>query len=538
MAAESVFIGIGFGTLNSTIAIVGKDNNGETIANEDGDRIIPSYVAYTGYEELVGSQAKIQAMSNQKGTIVQFKSLLGLKFEDEEVQHHSSALAMTITQHPTDSHTPVYEVEEYESEEAEESTTKHVSVSTVTTTYLAKLKETAEGFLGKTVTGCVVSVPAHFAAKSKQALIKAATDAGFAHVHTIVEPVAAALAFDVNAVVKNTSSEKADRMVLVVDLGGHQFNVTLLSANNGLYSVVSSFDDHKLGGVHFDEVLVGYIKDEFKRKTKTDIGNNRRSLAKLRSACEQTKRMLSQKDTAPCSVDSLYDGIDFHGQVIRGRFENLAEPLFQRCADLIRQALKEGGVAAASGVDEVLFVGGSSRIPRFQQVIGGLFPETTKIRTDVEPDEAIGNGAAIQAGIIVAAAADGVDYVAASTNKDVTELAHLNHSVGLETASGAFVKVIPRLTPVPARRAVEFSNAVKGQTEVYLAVYEGEDSVAKKNTLLAEIVVSDLPEGLAVGAAKIDITFLIEKDEVLQVVAKERTEGKALKVKVTPAKQA
>ncbi|KAI8612106.1 heat shock protein 70 family, partial [Chytriomyces sp. MP71] len=508
----------------------------ETIANEDGDRIIPSYVAYTGYEQIVGSQAKIQAMSNPKGTIVQFKSLLGLRYEDEEVQNHSKILSTTIVAHPDDAHVPAYEVEEYESEEAEEAQTKHVSVSAVAAAYLAKLKETAEGYLGKTVTGAVVSVPAHFAEKSKAALIAAAREAGLGEVFTIVEPVAAALSFDKTAVIKGTASSKTDRMVLVVDLGGHQFNVTLLSANNGIYSVISSFDDYKLGGVHFDQVLVNYIKDEFKRKTKQNIGDNRRANAKLRTACEQTKRMLSQKDTAPCSVDSLYDGIDFHGQVLRGRFENLAEPLFQRCADLIRQALREGGVADASGIDEVLLVGGSSRIPRFQQVISGLFPESTEIRTDVEPDEAIGNGAAIQAGIIVQATADGVDYAAAITSKDVIDMPHLNHSIGLETASGAFVKVIPRLTPIPARRAVEFSNAVKGQTEVYLAVYEGENEVAKKNALLAEIVVSDLPEGLAVGAAKVDITFLIEKDEVLQVVAKERTEGKQLKVKVTQAK--
>ncbi|KAJ3066112.1 70-kilodalton heat shock protein [Podochytrium sp. JEL0797] len=535
MAAQDLYIGIGFGTLNSTIAIVGKDQGGETIANEDGDRIIPTYVAYTGYETIVGSQAKVQAMSNPKGTIVHFKSLLGLRFEDDEVKQHSENLSMNIVAHPEHAHVVAYEVEEYESEEAEESVTKHVTVANVTATYLAKLKETAEGFTGKTVTGAVISVPTHYSEKAKAAMIEAATEAGFSKVHTIVEPVAAALCFDHASTVKENES-KQDRMVLVLDLGGHQFNVTLLSANNGLYSVVSSLDDYKLGGSHFDEVLVGYIKDEFKRKTKADISGNRRSLAKLRSACEQTKRMLSQKETAPCSVDSLYDGMDFHCSVIRGRFENLAEPLIQRCANLIKQAMKEGGVDAAA-VDEVMLVGGSTRIPRFQSVIRSLFPESTSVRTDVEPDEAIGNGAATQGGIIAAAEAEGVDYAAACANKEVVELAHLNHSVGLEVANGAFVKIIPRLAPIPARRAVEFSNAVKGQTEVYLAVYEGEDAVAKKNHLLAEIVVSDLPEDLEAGQAKIDVTFVIEKDEVLQVVAKERTQGKQLKVKVTPAKQ-
>ncbi|KAJ3329450.1 Heat shock 70 kDa protein 1-like [Blyttiomyces sp. JEL0837] len=532
--SEPVYIGIGFGTLNSTIAIVGKDGSGETIANEDGDRYIPSYVAFTGYEELVGSQAKVQAMSNQKGTIVEFRNLLGLKFNDDEVQHHSEQLAMSIVPYPQDSTLPSYEIEVYENEEAEESQTQHVTVSEVTTKYLRKLKETAEGYLGKTVTGSVISVPAHFAEKSQEALIRAAEDAGFSKVFPIKEPVAAALAFD-NAVSMSysTAGGKADRLILVVDLGGHQFNVTLLSANNGLFSVISSLDDYKLGGVHFDEVLVKYVMDDFKRKSKLDMSKNRRSLLKLRSACEQTKRMLSQKDTAPCSVDSLFEGIDYHGQILRNRFENMAEPLFQRCGELVNRAMKESRISA-SMVDEVLFVGGASRIPRFQNVIKSIFPESTKIRTDVEPDEAIGAGAAKQAAIIVNAESEGLDFAKASVAKELTELPHLNHSVGIEGADGSFVVIIPRLAPIPARRSVEFSNSVKNQKEVYLAVYEGQDPVAKKNNLLAEIVLQDLPDNLGVGEGKIDVVFLIERDEILSVTAKERTTGKQNKIPAPP----
>jgi heat shock 70kDa protein 1/2/6/8 len=226
---------------------------------------------------------------------------------------------MNIVHHPTDSHLPSYEVDVYESEDAEEPQTHHVTVSQVTTKYLAKLKETAEGYLGKAVSGAVISIPAHFADKSKEALLQSAREAGFQKVYPILEPVAAALAFDKAAAItaasskassKSTTAAKQDKLVLVVDLGGHQFNVTLLSSNNGLYSVIASVDDYKLGGVQFDEVLVSYVADDFKRKNKgsLDMSKNRRALAKARSACEQTKRMLSQKDTAPCSIDSLYEG--------------------------------------------------------------------------------------------------------------------------------------------------------------------------------------------------------------------------------------
>jgi heat shock 70kDa protein 1/2/6/8 len=226
-------------------------------------------------------------------------------------------------------------------------------------------------------------------------------------------------------------------------------------------------------------------------------------------------------------------GVDYHSQIIRGRFDNLAEPLIQRCAEVVKKVLKEGHLSP-NQIDEVLFVGGSTRIPRFQSVISSLFTESTVIRSDVEPDEAIGSGAAAQAAIILEAESHGVDFAEASAKPDMVGLHHLQHSVGLETADGKFAILIPKLTPVPARRSIECSNAVEGQKEVYLAIYEGEDSVAKKNAILAEVVVSDIPEGMKVGEAKIDVTFLVDRDEVLQVVAKERSVGKQLKVKITP----
>ncbi|KAJ3098197.1 Cytoplasmic heat shock protein 70 [Phlyctochytrium planicorne] len=523
---EKQFIGLSFGTLSSSIAIIGKNGNVETIANEDGDRNIPSYVAFTGYEELVGTQAKIQAISNPKGTIKQFRNLLGLSLDDEEVKHHIKDLPMTIVEHP-ESSVVSYEVDVYENEEAEESQAQYVTVSEVTSKYLKGLKETAEGYLGSSVNGVVVSVPSHFEERSQASLLEAAKAAGFEHVYPLSEPVAAALAFD--SLKTSQYSSKADRTVAVVDLGGHQFNVTILSVNNGLYSILSSLDDYKLGGVHFDEVLVNFVKAEFKKKTKIDITGNRRSFAKLRHACELTKKMLSQKDTAPCSVDSLCEGMDYHAQILRGRFEMLAEPLFQRCGELVKNALTEAKLEA-SNVDEVLLVGGSSRIPRFQALIRSLFPASCSIRTDIEPDEAIGLGAAFHANMINKSS---TDYSKVYVDPTFLKFPRVTKSLGVEVADGKIAVILPARTPLPASRTLHFSNSEIGQKEVFIAVYEGENEVAKKNRSVLDIVVSDLPADLKAGEAKIEVTFLIDIDNVFSVTAKEKTSGKTIKCKLS-----
>ncbi|KAI8853120.1 heat shock protein 70 family [Chytridium lagenaria] len=498
------WIGIGFGTLNSSIAILAKSGNVETIANEDGDRNIPSYVAYTGYEELVGTQAKIQAISNPKGTIVQFRNLLGLTSTDAEVKHHIDTLPMSIVEHP-ESSAVSYEVEVYENEEAEESQTQHVTVAEVTTKYLKKLKETAESYLGSTVNATVVSVPSHFEEKSQAALLSAAKESGFERVFMISEPVAASLAFDS---LKVQGSSKKDRIVV------------RRRSRNGIYTVLASLDDYQLGGVHFDEVLVKFVKDEFKRKTKLDITGNRRSLAKLRQAAELTKKMLSQKDTAPCSVDSLCEGIDYQGQILRVRFEMLAEPLFQRCAETVRKAFDEVHIVPED-VDEVLLVGGSSRIPRFQAVIRSIFPTECAVRNDIEPDEAIGLGAASPAG----------EFEKLALTANYTNFKRLSKDIGIEVAGGNVVTVIDAHTPLPAQRSVQFSNAEAGQKEVFIAVVEGKGAEAKKASRRGYCPFGS-PEDMAAGAAKIEVTFLIDTDEVLSVTAKDKVSGKIVKVRL------
>ncbi|KAJ3228104.1 Major heat shock 70 kDa protein Bb [Clydaea vesicula] len=517
-----LFIGISFGTLNSSISVIGKDGEFETIANEDGMRNIPSCVAFTSHDELVGTQAKLQAIRNPRNTIVHFRNLLSRSFDSEDVKSHLKDHRLPIVSSPDDESAPVYEVDFWENP-SDEPTKQYLSPKQITTKYLEKMKSTAEAYLGQKVDGCVLSTPTCFDDGQNLALEEAAKESGFDTVFLIKEPVAAAISF-------SNESPKIDKLNLVLDLGGHNFNVTVLSSNKGLYSIVDTRDDNKLGGVQLDEVLVNLVVDEFKRKTKMNLRENRRSLLKLRNACEQTKRALSHREVAPCSIESLHEGIDHHGSINRSRFELQAEPLFKRCTALVMETLAANDLTA-NDIDEVFLVGGCSKIPRYQAFIQSIFANSpdTRIRIESNPDEAISKGCIAQAAIIIES---GLDHYTAAYN-DIsltTNVPHTTKSIGIADHNGDMVVLIAKETPIPVRRIVEFSNSIKNQKELYLAVYEGENKVAAKNALLAEIVVSDLTENLEVGEAKLEVTFTIEKDKILHVVAKEKKMGKTLKV--------
>ncbi|KAJ3098127.1 hypothetical protein HDU96_000125 [Phlyctochytrium bullatum] len=435
---------------------------------------------------------------------------------------------MTILEHPESGETS-YEVDVYESEEAEEPSSQIVTVSEVTTKFFAKLKETAESFLGNAVSSVVVSVPAHFEEKSHKALVDSVHRVGLDTVYPISEPVAAALAFEM---LQKTPSPKCDKTIAVIDLGGHQFNITLLSVNAGLYSILASLDDYQLGGVHFDEVLVDYVKAEFKKKTKFDITKNKRSLAKLRAACELTKKMLSQRDTAPCSVDSLYDGVDYHAQILRSRFEMLAEPLFQRCVELVKKTLSSVSLSA-DNIDEVLFVGGSSRIPRFQAVVRSLFPESCTVRNDIEPDEAVAMGCALQAKILVerasAASADAI-----LSNSALTSAKRLTKNLGIILADGKILVVLKAKTPIPATRRLKFPIQKSDQKDFMISVVEESETKPGASDPILGILLSDLNLGESGSNAQLEVSFLVDNDLSLVVSAKETVSGRTVKARTAP----
>jgi L1 cell adhesion molecule like protein len=513
---ERTLIGISFGTVYSCVSIPGKvfffnETGPEAIANEDGDRQIPSYVAFTGYEELCGTQAKLQALANPRGTVSHFRALLGHKVGHTLVAHHQSHFRVPITGKTGDEDTPVYEVEEHVDGQ-ENPVVKQYSVVDVTAKYLKKLKETAEYYLSKQVDGVVISIPAHFEESQKKELMTAAHLAGFKGSYAVHEPVAAALAFNASP---QTESSKQDKQIVVLDLGAESFNISVISNHDGLYTIEESVEEPNLGGLAFDKVLLEYGIDDFKRKTKMDVSDSKRALVKLQNACERAKKSLTRQDTAPLFVESLYEGIDYNGTIIRGRFEMMAEPLFLRCKEAVLKTLKKCH-AEPKDIDQVLLVGGSSRIPRFQQVMKGLFPEGIEFRTEVEPDEAISLGCAVQARILLENNLDlDVEY-----DEPVVNAEHVSKTVGIKDANGNVVPIIPVGTPLPVRRA--FRIPTKSDS-VFLQIVEQGDQVSA----LGEVALTQLPRKDNVF---VDVVFWIENDGLLKVEMAEKQSGEKLSV--------
>ena len=294
---------------------------------------------------------------------------------------------------------------------------------------------------------------------------------------------------------------------------------------NSSLALASKLSLLNLGGIAFDEVLVEFVRQEFKKKYKADVSENRRSMQKLRVACERTKRALSRQDTAPCAVESLYDGLDYNGTILRGRFDMMAEPLYVKCKEAVLSTLKACQLTPDQ-VDEVILIGGSSRMPRFQSSMKSLFSsEKTEFRSDVEPDEAISIGCALQAKIFLE---NKIDFT--TIDDKIAHADHLTKSVGLAAQDGTFVPFIPKGTPLPVRRELSF-NLPDGQTEVYLTVFEGENTVAKDNVLLAEAVLSDLVQENKEKRV-VNVVFTIELDKTFSVTLSEKSSGQKLKFKI------
>ncbi len=437
---------------------------------------------------------------------------------DPVVDAYSSKSKVSVVALAEDKTVPAFEIEILE-DGAEEPTVKQFSAIDITSKMLSKLKSTAEYFLSRKVDGCVISIPAHFEEVQKDALTLAAKNAGFSFSYPIHEPVAAALAFNAS-VLKET--EKLDKQILVLDLGADSFNISLVSDHDGIFTIEDSVEELHLGGAAFDKVLFDFAKDDFKKKTKMDLTENKRSVAKLMNACENTKRALTRQETAPCFVESLFEGIDYNSSIIRSRFEVLSEPLYNRCKKVVLDALKKSKVSPEE-LDQVLLVGGSSRMPRFQQVMQSLFPNvgtSTEFRTEVEPDEAIALGCACQIEFLEA------DYATVFA-KQVIEADHLSKSIGTVGADGKFTSLIPQGTPVPVRRAFQFP-LPSGQTSVLFPVSELEGSGTLSR--LAEVALVGIPADVKNG--KIEAVFLVENDHILSISLSEKVSGEKVEVKV------
>ncbi|KAI1278567.1 heat shock protein 70 family [Xylaria sp. FL0933] len=499
-------VGIDLGTTYSCVGVY-RDDRIEIIANDQGNRTTPSFVAFTDTERLIGDAAKNQVAMNPANTVFDAKRLIGRKFADPEVQADMKHFPFKIIDKGGK---PVIEVE-FKGE------IKHFTPEEISSMVLTKMRETAEAYLGGTVNNAVITVPAYFNDAQRQATKDAGLIAGLNVLRIINEPTAAAIAYGLDKKVEG------ERNVLIFDLGGGTFDVSLLTIEEGIFEVKSTAGDTHLGGEDFDNRLVNHFVTEFKRKYKKDLSSNARALRRLRTACERAKRTLSSSAQTSIEIDSLYEGIDFYTSITRARFEELCQDLFRSTIQPVDRVLADAKIDK-SQVHEIVLVGGSTRIPRVQKLITDYF-NGKEPNKSINPDEAVAYGAAVQAAILSG------DTSSKSTNEilllDVAAL-----SLGIETAGGMMTKLIPRNTTIPTKKSEVFSTFSDNQPGVLIQVYEGERQRTKDNNLLGKFELTGIPPAPR-GVPQIEVTFDLDANGIMNVSAVEKGTGKSNKITIT-----
>ncbi|KZL83863.1 hsp70-like protein [Colletotrichum incanum] len=506
MASGGKAVGIDLGTTYSCVAYYSNDKI-EIIANDQGNRTTPSFVGFTDTERLIGDAAKNQVAMNPHNTVFDAKRLIGRKFNDSEVQADMKHFPFKVVEKNGKPNIQV----EFKGE------TKTFTPEEISAMVLTKMRETAESFLGGQVNNAVVTVPAYFNDSQRQATKDAGLIAGLNVLRIINEPTAAAIAYGLD------KKAEGERNVLIFDLGGGTFDVSLLTIEEGIFEVKSTAGDTHLGGEDFDNRLVNHFVNEFKRKHKKDLSTNARALRRLRTACERAKRTLSSSAQTSIEIDSLFEGIDFYTSITRARFEELCQDLFRSTIQPVDRVLSDAKIDK-SQVHEIVLVGGSTRIPRIQKLISDYF-NGKEPNKSINPDEAVAYGAAVQAAILSG------DTSSKSTNEilllDVAPL-----SLGIETAGGMMTKLIPRNTTIPTKKSEVFSTFSDNQPGVLIQVYEGERQRTKDNNLLGKFELTGIPPAPR-GVPQIEVTFDLDANGIMNVSAVEKGTGKSNKIVIT-----